>query len=108
MKVKDLLKNDAFTLLNEGDADAEISTIYCCDLMSIVMSKAPAGCAWVTVMSNVNAVAVASLAEMSCIILAEGSSDDEAMLAKAKMQHINVLKTSLPVFDAALLVHKEL
>ena len=36
------------------------------------MSKAPENGAWVTVMGNKNTLAVASLADVSCIILAEG------------------------------------
>ncbi len=104
MTVKELLDKSGFQLLVEGDLSREIEKIYCCDLLSIVMSRAPSSCAWVTVMGNVNAAAVASLADMSCIILAEGAAADEVMLQKAKAQGINVLKTDLPVFEAALLV----
>ena len=104
MTVKDLLDKEAFSLVVEGDLSREIEKIYCCDLLSIVMSRAPADCAWVTVMGNVNAAAVASLADMSCIVLAEGAAADDVMLAKAKDEMINVLKTELPVFEAALLI----
>ena len=104
MTVKELLDNKAFSVIVEGDLSREIGKIYCCDLLSIVMSKAPADCAWVTVMGNVNAAAVATLADMSCIVLAEGVVADEVMLAKAKDEQINVLWTDLPVFDAALLI----
>lgn len=104
MTVKDLLGNSAFSPVVEGDLSREIEKIYCCDLLSIVMSRAPADCAWVTVMGNVNAAAVASLADMSCIVLAEGAAADEVMLAKAKDEGINVLRTELPVFEAAMLI----
>ena len=66
MTVKELLDKSGFQLLVEGDLSREIEKIYCCDLLSIVMSRAPASCAWVTVMGNVNAAAEASLADMSC------------------------------------------
>ena len=104
MTVKDLLDNELFSLLVEGDLSREIKKTYCCDLLSIVMSRAPADCAWVTVMGNVNAAAVASLADMSWIVLAEGAAADDVMLAKAKDEQINVLKTELPVFEAATLI----
>ena len=55
-----------------GADDKQISSVYCCDLLSIVMGKAPADSAWVTVMGNMNSVAVASLAEIGAIILADG------------------------------------
>ena len=55
------------------------------------MSRIPEESAWVTVMGNMNTIAVASLAEVSCIILAEGIVLDEMSLAKAKEQDITVL-----------------
>ena len=45
-----------------GDGEREIAGgVYCCDLLSIVMGRAPADCLWVTVMGNVNAAAVATI-----------------------------------------------
>jgi hypothetical protein len=108
MKVIDLIKKCDFHVLNEGEgSDREISTPYCCDLLSIAMGRMPADSAWVTVMGNINTLAVASLADASCIILAEGSRLDEPALQKAKEQGITVLATDLPIFDAALIIYWE-
>lgn len=68
------------------------------------MGKAPAGCAWVTVMGNMNTLAVATLADAACIILAEGAALDETARKKAEQQDIMVLATEKPVFEAALWV----
>ena len=68
------------------------------------MSRAPEGCAWVTVMANINTLAVASLADAACVILAEDAALDENAAAKARQQGITVLSTSMPVFEAALKV----
>ena len=46
------------------------ATPFCCDLLSVAMGKAPAGCAWVTVMGNMNTLAVATLADAACGIAA--------------------------------------
>ncbi len=81
--------------------EREISGVYCCDLLSLVMGRAPAGCLWVTVMGNLNAIAVAVLADAACIVLAEGMPLDEAAAAKAQAQGVTVLRTPLPVFAAA-------
>ncbi|TAH67502.1 MAG: hypothetical protein EWM47_08970 [Anaerolineaceae bacterium] len=98
-----------FEVLNKGyDLDREVRVPYCCDLLSIAMGRMPQGAAWVTVMANTNALAVASLAEAACIILAEGSRLNEADIAKAKEKGITVLATELPVFDAALLIYNRL
>lgn len=107
MKVYDLIHEGSFMVLNEGDnVQREISVPYCCDLLSIAMGKMPANSAWVTVMGNINTLAVATLADASCIILAEGSKLDEPALIKAKEQGITVLETELPIFEAAQTVYK--
>lgn len=92
----------------KGAPENEISGIYSCDLLSIVMGRAPAGCAWVTVMGNMNSVAVASLAEIGAIILADGVKPDENALNKAEENGINLFLSAEPVFDTALKLHKAL
>ena len=100
---------DEFRIINKGnDLNREVTVPYCCDLLSIVMGRMPQGAAWVTVMANTNALAVAALAEAACIILAEGSILEEADLLKAQEKGITVLLTKLPVFDAALLIYNKL
>ena len=81
---------------------------FCCDLLSIAMGRAPEGCAWVTVMGNMNTLAVASLADAACVIMAEGAALDEAARKKAADQEITVLETEEPIFEAALAVWKKL
>jgi hypothetical protein len=108
MKVSELIKKCSFNVLNEGEgSDREILAPYCCDLLSIAMGRMPADSAWVTVMGNINTLAVATLADASCIILAEGSKLDEPALQKAKEQGITVLATELPIFDAALMIYQK-
>lgn len=108
MKISKILEDSNFTLVNNGDLEREVGRIYCCDLLSIVMSRAPVNAAWVTVMGNMNAVAVATLSEMSCIILAEGISADENMINKAKQEHINIIATELPIYETAVLIKEML
>ena len=106
MTVKELDKLSEFTLLAEGDMEKQITRPFCCDLLSVAMSKAPAGAAWVTIMGNVNALAVSSLTDCACIILAEGTSLDPAVVHKAKVQEITLFKTELPIFEAALKIYE--
>jgi hypothetical protein len=109
MIVSQLMQIEDFRLLNQGvNIDRKISVPYCCDLLSFAMGRMPSSAAWVTVMGNVNTLAVAVLADAACIILAEGSSLDEAALNKAKEQSITVYKTKLPIFEAALSIYKEI
>lgn len=108
MTVKEMYQKTRFTVINAGNDCMEISGVYCCDLLSFVMSKAYAGCAWVTVMGNINSIAVATLAEISCIILADGVIPDEKALEKATEHNVPILSTDNPVFEAALAVHTAL
>jgi hypothetical protein len=91
------------------EEDREITGgVYCCDLLSFVMGRAPADGAWFTVMGNLNAVAVASLSDVACIVLCEGSTMDEPGLAKAKEQGINICRAAMPIFQAAHTVFQKL
>lgn len=109
MTVQELMDSGLFEVKNEGaDRGRGISTPFCCDLLSIAMGRAPAGCAWVTVMGNMNTLAVAALTDAACIIMAEGTMLDEVAMKKAQMQEITVLATELPVFEAALKIWQKL
>ncbi len=107
MIVKELMERSEFKVVNPGsDLAKVISKPFCCDLLSIAMSKLPAGSAWVTVMGNMNTLAVASLTEAACVILAEDIQLDEPAQAKALSEGVTVLSTSLPIFEAAVLIQQ--
>ncbi|MBU3876008.1 hypothetical protein HGO97_009290 [Faecalicatena sp. AGMB00832] len=106
MKLRTVLELPDCQVLVQGDPEREISKVFCCDLLSIAMGKAPANGVWVTVMGNKNTLAVASLTDTACIILAEGVTLDEGTLKQAETEGIAVLASGLPVFDMALQVYK--
>ena len=109
MKVCDISEKCGFEVLNQGKLpDREVLIPYCCDLLSIAMGRMPAASAWVTVMGNINTLAVAALADAACIILAEGCRLDEPATQKAKEQGIPVFVTELPIFEAALTLYQQL
>ena len=106
MTVQELIDKQIFGVVNLGDSpDRQITVPFCCDLLSIAMGRAPAGCAWVTVMANMNTLAVAALTDTACVILAEGAVLDDAARKKALDQEITVLSTDMPVLEAALKIH---
>ena len=100
MIVKDLAQTLALTTLC-GDGSENCDSVYCCDLLSVVMGNAPANSVWVTVMGNVNAIAVALLTDVACIILADNSELDTIAIAKATQQNITVLVSSQDIFTTA-------
>lgn len=109
MTVQDLIHKNLFELKNIGDdPERKITCPFCCDLLSVAMGKAPSGCAWVTVMANINTLAVASLADASCVILAEDAFLDDITLNKAVEQGISLFTTPMPIFEAALSIYNTL
>ena len=99
MTVQELIDRKMFQEINIGDDTGRIITKpFCCDLLSIAMGRAPAGCVWVTVMGNLNTLAVAALTDAACV----GAALDEAAVKRAAVEGITVLRTEEPVFDAAL------
>lgn len=107
MTTKGLIGSGLFEVVHAGkERDRKLSAPFCCDLLSLAMGKAPGDCVWITVMGNVNTLAVASLVHAACVILAEGVLPDKETVKKAGEQEITVLKTDLPVFDAAMAVYR--
>ncbi len=102
MLIKDLLENEEFTLINEGcNLDKEIESGYISDLLSWVMSHAKAGCAWMTIQTHVNVVAVATLLDIACIIIPEGEGVEEDTIKKATEEDLPLISTKLNSFEIA-------
>ena len=102
MTVIDLCKLEGFSEVILPEPDREIEGVYIGDLLSWVMGKARSGDAWITIMSNINTIAVATLTDTACIILAEGVNLDENVKATAKAKGINVISTEYPAYTTAL------
>ena len=79
-----------------------ISGVYIGDLLSWVMGRASSGDAWVTIMSNVNILAVASLADTACIVIAEDVELDNDVIETAKEKGINILSSPAGIYDTAV------
>jgi hypothetical protein len=102
MTVKDLCEKLTLTALVEGDPDRVVEGCYIGDLLSWVMGRAQENNAWITVMGNVNAIAVAKLADLSCIILCEESHLDEEAKKQASQNGIAVLAAEDPAYELAV------
>lgn len=83
-------------------AEKTVNGCYIGDLLSLAMSKVQANYVWITIQTNVNIVAVASLADAACIILADGCVPDDKTVERAKEQDIIILGGEISAFDAAV------
>ena len=104
MIVKDFLDYD-FEIVC-GDENKSIHGCYIGDLLSLAMSKVEKDNAWVTIQSNINIVAVASLMDAGCIIICDGFSPDEGVVERARMQDVTILKTQLSAYETAKILAK--
>ena len=100
MTVESFAKEYGYEILCMPAPNKEIMGGYAGDLLSWVMGRLDAGNAWVTIMSNVNIVAVAVLCEPSVIILSEGVDAEDGVVARAEAQGINIIKTKKDTFLA--------
>ncbi len=90
------------------DGDREINGVYIGDLLSWVMGRAQADNAWITIMSNINILAVASLADTACIILAEGVEVAQDVIDTANAKGVNILSSSEPAYEIACTLKEKL
>ena len=102
MTVNELLVRTDLTAAALPDGDREVSGVYIGDLLSWVMGRATSGDAWITIMSNRNIAAVATLADTACVILAEGVQPDEGVAELAEEKGINLLLSETSAYDTAL------
>ena len=102
MTVKRLAEENGFKCLSLPCPDREVKGAYIGDLLSWVMGRAKADNAWITIMSNINIAAVATLADLSCILLAEGVIPEHDVIDVALSKGINILSTDLSAYDAAV------
>lgn len=99
MTVKKLSEAFGYRVLCMPDESREVKGGYAGDLLSWVMGRLNEGDAWVTIMSNVNIVAVATLGDPSCIILSEGVIPDDEVISRAQAYGINLLTTEKTTFS---------
>lgn len=105
LKLAGLLNAEIVT----GSEEARLREVdggYCGDLLSWVMGRAKPRSAWVTIMSNPNVAAVAQLADVSCVVLAEGVVPDEKLVERASAEDIVIMKTPFSSYEACWKIHE--
>ncbi len=103
MKIRELAEKMDLAPLSLPDGDREVEGFYAGDLLSWVMGRANAGNVWFTIMSNVNVLAVASLVDLSAVVLAEGVTLSDKDAASALEKGINVFTSEKSTFELCAL-----
>lgn len=96
MDLQTILDYLDLTLLTEerNFSHLTIDSGYMSDLLSCVMTGAKPNSVWVTLIANINIVAVASLLEISAIIITENAQPNQETIERANMEGIVLLSTN--------------
>ncbi len=100
MTVNEMIAACGLQVVHE-EPDRDYTGVYCCDLLSIAMAGAPMDSVWVTVMGNRNVVAVASLADVSAVVLCGNVEFDEDAISAAKGT-VTLLRSREPIYETAV------
>lgn len=108
MTVKELSEKCNFKAAALPDAEREIDGCYIGDLLSWVMGRAEADSVWITIMSNLNIIAVATLADVACIVLSEGVTVEDSIIKLAEEKGVNILLSDKRTYETAVDIYKNI
>ena len=100
MKLVDLVDTLGLEVITAaGHLDNEVSGGYSSDLLSDVIAHSRKDNIWITLQVHLNIAAVASMKELSGIILVNGRKPDQDTIQKAEAENIPVMVSRLPAFE---------
>lgn len=100
MKITDIIQTlDLKVLSGHNGLTNEISGGYVSDLLSDVIGNAKEGEIWITLQTHQNIIAVASLKDVSAIIIVKGAVPETDTIEKSNIENIPVLGTDLDTFN---------
>jgi hypothetical protein len=98
MTIQEIIRQLNLDIVTDADLSHEATGGYASDLLSCVMASARAGNVWVTLQAHPNVVAVASLLELSAVIVTEGVTPDQETIQKAQRARVTLLSTHKDTF----------
>ncbi len=105
MTVKQLCEECNLDVVTLPCKEREVNGVYIGDLLSWVMGRAAPDNAWITIMSNINVIAVATLSDASAVIFAEGVKPEDDVISTAEKKGVNLLSSSLSAYELAVRLH---
>lgn len=107
MTIEELARERGYKIVT-GTAEElshQITGVYACDLLSHAMAKMNSGNLWVTVHTNLNVVAVASLTDAACVLIPENIAIEQQTIERAIEKGVVMLSSTAP---AAQVCHEVL
>lgn len=107
MKIKELIEKCELEVLNEiYEPDREVSGGYTSDLLSDVIANSEKDNLWITMQTHLNIIAVASLKELTAILIVMNREIDNDALEKAKEEKITIIRTKLTAFQISGMIYE--
>jgi len=102
MKINELINTLGLKVISgNGGVENEVTGAYVSDLLSDVIGSAASGNVWVTLQTHQNVVAVASLKDLSAVIVVKGMVPSDDTIKKSNDEDIPVLSTEESTFNIA-------
>lgn len=109
MKVSELAQRlNLKVIAGQNGLENEITGGYVSDLLSDVMGNSKAGQVWITLQTHKNVAAIASLKDLSAIILVSNLKAAQDTLEHCNDENIPVLCTELSAFEITGLVYNSI
>ncbi len=105
MHLSDISKAVTLKHLCGPQADS-FEGVYAGDLLSRAMSRVQADNLWITIMNNINVVAVASLTEAAAVILAENVALTQEVYEAANTKGIAIYSAKESVYDLCAIISR--
>ena len=106
MKVTEIVDKLGLTVFSGHEGlGKEITGGYTSDLLSDVMGHAEGGSVWITIQTHRNVLAIASLRDISAVLITCGEKPGDDTMAQSNEEGIPVLGTELPTFEITGLLY---
>jgi len=106
MKVSEIVKQLNLEVYSGSKGlEKDVLGGYTSDLLSDVMGHSDSGDAWITLQTHKNVIAIASLKELSAVILVKGFKPESDTLAQSNEEGIPILGTDKNTFEITGLLY---
>ncbi|MFP4048264.1 MAG: serine kinase [Bacteroidales bacterium] len=107
MTVKELIDSLELEIYSgENGIDKQVKGGYTSDLLSDVMGNAKEEQVWITLQTHKNVMAIASLKDLSAVILVKNNKPDEDTARQSDEEGLPVLGTSKSAFEISGEIYK--
>lgn len=100
MRVRDVVAHLGLEIVNEGEhMDDPVEGGYSGDLLSDVIASSKRHDIWITIQSHENIIAVATLKDLSAVVLAKNTTPQPETVEHARREQVTLLRSPLTAYQ---------